>query len=71
MKKIISKGHKFMQTQCTYCSCVFQFEEEDIEARKEIRDNHGCPCATDWKLTCPDCQKEFWVRDTCNVKKIG
>ena len=70
MKQIIVKGHKYMKTSCEKCGCVFKFEEEDIEKTEDILDNHGCPCATDFTLTCPYCNKKIVVRDTCSVEKL-
>ena len=70
MMKIISKGHIYKQTKCNICDCVFQFEEEDIEEKEDVRDNHGCPCATDFKLTCPYCHRKITVRDVCDVKSV-
>ena len=70
MKEIVFKGHKFMQTSCKICGCVFKFEDEDIEKEETVEDNSGCPCATDYILTCPYCNKQISVRDTCDVKKL-
>lgn len=70
MKQIITNGHKFMQTTCKFCGCVFKFEEEDIEKEEDALDNYGCAWATDFTLTCPFCNKKIIVRDTCDIKKL-
>ena len=69
MKVIIRKGHIYYKTTCKVCDCLFKFEEEDIESRKDVRDNQGVAWATEWTLTCPFCKKSFTVCDTCDVQK--
>lgn len=69
MKQIIMKGHKFMQTKCNVCNCVFNFEDEDIEDKEDVLDNHGCSWGTDFTLTCPYCSKKFTIRES-DIKKL-
>jgi len=56
-----------MQTKCKRCSCVFKFEEEDIERKEPIMDK-GITWRTDYTLTCPCCEAKFKAGDVCDVQ---
>ncbi len=67
MYKIIEKGHKFKQTNCPKCECVFQFEDEDAEIEETGFDNQGVSWQTTYKLICPYCNKAI-VRHSGDVR---
>ena len=59
MIKILEVG-KIFKARCPKCSCLFQYEKEDIRVNKLDEDEYSV-------ITCPQCGKEISTRGRLDI----